>query len=226
MQILVVTATELEIGPLVARFHDALTLAPRLRRYTYSGHTIDVLTTGVGMVAAAAWCSRTLARGSYDLALNFGVCGSFDPAFAPGAVVHVTRDRIAELGAEDDDRFLTIHELKLLDEDEPPYAAGWLVNGAPPENPVLRALPAVRAVTVNTAHGNERSIEALVGRFAPQVESMEGAAFLYCCLTQGVPCAQVRAVSNRMEKRNRDAWRMGDAIRALVTAAAGMIEQA
>ena len=62
-----------------------------------------MLTTGVGMVATAAWCSRALALTRYDLALNVGVCGSFDPALAPGSVVHVVRDRIAELGAEDGD---------------------------------------------------------------------------------------------------------------------------
>ena len=32
---------------------------------------------------------------------------------------------------------------------------------------------------------------------------MEGAAFLYVCAMQGVPHAQVRAVSNMVERRNR-----------------------
>jgi futalosine hydrolase len=41
---------------------------------------------------------------------------------------------------------------------------------------------------------------------------MEGAAFMYACVLTGVPFAQVRAVSNLVERRNRDAWRMGEAI--------------
>ena len=41
---------------------------------------------------------------------------------------------------------------------------------------------------------------------------MEGAAFMYACLIQGTVHAQVRAVSNFVEKRNRDAWKIGDAI--------------
>ena len=49
---------------------------------------MDLLVTGVGMVATAAWCSRVLARTKYDVALNVGVCGSFDPAFAPGVPPH------------------------------------------------------------------------------------------------------------------------------------------
>ena len=60
-----------------------------------------MLTTGVGMVATAAWCSQALAQTRYDLALNFGMCGSFDRALELGTVVHVRSDRIAELGAED-----------------------------------------------------------------------------------------------------------------------------
>ena len=57
------------------------------------------------MVATAAWCSRVLTLAPYDLALNLGVCGSFDPALEPGRVVHVVSDRIAELGAEDGEGF-------------------------------------------------------------------------------------------------------------------------
>ena len=64
-------------------------------------------------------------------------------------------------------------------------------------------------------HGNERSIAAVVERFNPQVESMEGAAFMSACLIHKVPFAQVRAVSNLVERRNRDAWKMAEAIRNL-----------
>jgi futalosine hydrolase len=167
------------------------------------------------MVATAAHCSRALTTSRYDLALNLGVCGSFDPALAPGAVVHVTTDRLAELGAEDDDRFLTIHELQLLGENEFPFERGALVNRHPPADPAIAALPAVSAITVNTAHGNDASIARVVRRFSPQVESMEGAAFMYACLIHRVPFAQVRAVSNVVEKRNRAAWKMPEAIEAL-----------
>jgi futalosine hydrolase len=52
-------------------------------------------------------------------------------------------------------------------------------------------------------------------QFPPQVESMEGAAFMYAALLAGVPFAQVRAVSNRVERRNRDAWNLPLAIENL-----------
>jgi futalosine hydrolase len=184
---------------------------------------VDVLVTGVGMVATAARCAQALALERYDVALNLGVCGSFDRALSPGTVVHVVRDRIAELGAEDGERFLTIHDLQLLDDDEFPFRAGRLVNDAPPATAALDALPVVEGITVNTVHGNDRSIDEVARRFRPQVESMEGAAFMYACLVQGVRFAQVRAVSNIVERRNRDAWKLKEAIDNLGVAAVDIV---
>src|SRR3954452_12329696 len=134
------------------------------------------------MVATAAWCSRALARTEYDAALNVGVCGSFEPAFAPGVVVHVISDRIAELGAEDADRFLPIEELNLLDADGGPLGRAELLNAAPPANAALERLPKAKGITVNTVHGNVRTIAEVRQRFAPDVESMEGAGFMYSCM--------------------------------------------
>jgi futalosine hydrolase len=211
-RVLLTAATAPELAPLLAGFADPQPLTPRLARYVVGRLEVDVLITGVGMVATAAWCSRTLSERHYDLALNTGVCGSFDPALTAGAVVHVVRDRIAELGAEDGDRFLSIGELGLLDAGDAPFSREELVNGAPPRLAPLEGLPAVAGITVNTVHGEPRSIEAVVERFNPQVESMEGAAFMYACLIHSVPFAQVRAVSNVVERRNRTAWRLGQAI--------------
>jgi futalosine hydrolase len=203
MRILIVAATELEVAA----------LRPRL------GTNVEVLVTGVGMVATAAWCSRALSRERYDLALNLGVCGSFDRSLPPGTVVHVVNDRIAELGAEDGEAFLTLDQLKLPAESQ-------VDNAAPPAIDALRALPAVSAITVNTVHGNERSIAAVVERFRPQVESMEGAAFMYACLIHGVVFAQVRAVSNIVEKRNRAGWKSAEAIAHLSETALSILEHA
>jgi len=83
----------------------------------------------------------------------------------------------------------------------------------------------VSAITVNTVHGNETSIKKLTGRISPQLESMEGAAFFYACKQAGLPCLQIRAVSNYVEKRNRDAWQIGLAIKNLNSFAADLLYQ-
>jgi futalosine hydrolase len=226
VRILVVAATSAEIAPFVAGLRYRSAGDSGVTAYTRLGHDVDVLTTGVGMVATAAWCSHVLGRCEYDMALNLGVCGSFDRAFAPGTVVHVVTDGMPELGAEDDEAFLTIEDLKLPGSDEPPFQGGRLRNVTPPSNAVLRRLPAVHGITVNTVHGNDASIAAIVRRCEPQVESMEGAAFMYACLIHKRPFAQVRAVSNIVEKRNRGAWKIADAIRALGETALGILDHA
>jgi futalosine hydrolase len=209
MRALIVAATEPEIAPVAAWLRDRP--AP---------HEWDVRITGVGMVATAVGCARALVEKPYDLALNFGLCGSFDPSLTPTTVVHVVSDRFAELGAEDGDRFLPIEALGLLREGE----QATIVNPSPPANDALDLLPAVRGITVNTVHGHEQSIAAVVERLRPQVESMEGAAFMYACLTHGVTFAQVRSVSNIVERRNRAAWRIPDAIETLGAAARTILE--
>ena len=228
MRVLLVAATELELAPLVARLTPAAHAlsSERLRAFTHGSHQVDVLTTGVGMVATAAWCGRVLARQPYDFAVNLGVCGSFDPAFPLGTVVNVVADCIAELGAEDGEQFLTVQQLGLLEPDEPPFRGGMLVNAEAKSNPVIARLPAATGITVNTVHGNEQSIARVVERFQPAVETMEGAAFMYACLVSGVRFAQVRAVSNRVEKRNRAAWKLAEAVAALNDVALRLIEQA
>ena len=201
MRILVVAATEFEIAPLTLM----------IRHADQQRNRVEVVVTGVGMVAAAAHTSRALARSQFDVALNLGICGSFDPALPLGAVVNVVSDTMPELGAEDGDAFLTIDELG-FGQRGAPFTDGRLVNAAAPANAALQRLPAVRGITVNTVHGNERSIAETAQRFVPQVESMEGAGFMYAALLHGVACAQVRAVSNRVERRNRAAWKIDDAI--------------
>lgn len=190
-------------------------MASRLR--AHPRHQVELLTTGVGMVATAARCARALAAGTVDCALNLGICGSFDPALPPGTVVHVVRDRLAELGVEDGETFRTLAEIGLADES-------LVVNHAPPASVRLAALPAVSGITVNTVHGHPATINAVVRRWQPQVETMEGAAFMYACALSGVPYAQVRAVSNVVERRNRAAWRVKEAIDALGDEALALLD--
>jgi futalosine hydrolase len=215
MQILLVSATYMEIAPLIARFRFNSEAGPKLKSYSFEGNEIDVLTTGVGMVATAYWMSHYMTRKKYDLALNVGVCGSFDAALPPGKVVQVVSDRFTELGAQDGEKFLDLHELSLLNENEPPFKWGQLVNLTPYSNPILNTLPAVNGITVNTVHGEEKSIAFITERFKPHVETMEGAAFMYVCLNNEIVFAQIRAVSNKVERRNREAWKMAEAIRVL-----------
>jgi futalosine hydrolase len=218
MRILIVAATAPEVTALLRALTPRAAATSEMKRSSLNNSEVDVLVTGVGMVATAAWTSRALAQGAYDVALNVGLCGSFTPNLPPGAVAHVVADRIAELGAEDHDHFLIIEELALPGEH-------LFVNDAPPESAVLRALPTASGITVNTVHGRAQSIADVVRRWHPDVESMEGAAFMHACRIGGVRYAQIRAVSNVVEPRDRAAWKLDAAVAAVNRTALAIVEE-
>jgi futalosine hydrolase len=153
------------------------------------------------------------------------MCGAFDRTLPLATIVHITSDRLAELGVEDGPAFVPADVLGLVPADEVPLTGGQLVSTAPPASSVLEGLPRVTGITVNTVHGNDASIAAVVERHHPQVESMEGAAFMYACLIAGVPFAQVRAISNYVERRNRDAWQLPEALAALERTTTALLQE-
>ena len=57
-------------------------------------------------------------------------------------------------------------------------------------------------------HGHDQSIAAVTARFAPQVESMGRRGVQARVSIHGQRFAQVRAVSNLVERRNREAWKL------------------
>ncbi|RRN77817.1 futalosine hydrolase, partial [Pseudoxanthomonas sp. SGD-10] len=138
----------------------------------------------------------------YDLALNVGIAGSFSRKLHIGELVEINQDVFAELGAEDDEDFLPLEELEL---GETQYGSSY--NGG-----LQTLLKRVKGITVNKVHGNENSIEETVEMFTPKTESMEGAAFFYACEEAEVPSLQVRAISNYVERRNKDNWNIPLAI--------------
>lgn len=60
MNLLIVSATYMEIAPLVAKLKFISENEQRIKFYTYGKHEIDVLITGVGMVATATWTAIAL----------------------------------------------------------------------------------------------------------------------------------------------------------------------
>ena len=215
MRILVVAATLFEVEILKSEV-DSQEMNSGKTDSRLKTQDLELLITGVGMVATAFALGKHLANQQYDLAINLGIAGSFDRDIVLGEVVEVVEDQLSELGAEDDETFLPIEALG-FGESRFNATAGLSDFGQ-------SSLKKVRAITVNTVHGHEPSIQKLSGRIQSQLESMEGAAFFYACKQAGVPCLQIRAVSNYVEKRNRDAWQIGLAIKNLNNFAAELLK--
>lgn len=215
MKVLLVSATSLEIEPLCARLRLVKKHEGHITSYTGKNVEMDVLLTGVGMVATAYWVGRAIASGSYDVAINAGICGSFDRQLPIGEVVNVVEDSFPEMGTEDGEYFLSLIDLDLLGRDEFPFTNGVLENKVTYNHSMLDSLRKVKGITVNRVHGQAHSIGKLLETIQPDVETMEGAAFLYACQSIGLKCLQLRSVSNYVETRNRTAWNIPLAIRNL-----------
>lgn len=162
----------------------------------------DVVITGVGMTATAFAIGRHLNQG-YDLVVNVGIAGAFNRSIALGDLVNIKQDCFAELGAENNDEFITINDL------------GFGKNTFFATAPHFLELKSANAITVNKVHGQSHSILNTIKNFNPDVESMEGAAVFYACNRLDIPCMQVRSISNYVEPRNRENWKIGLAIKNL-----------
>ncbi|MCC7332435.1 MAG: futalosine hydrolase [Flavobacteriales bacterium] len=215
MNILIVSATYLEIEPLLTQLNFIEQKNQKLRSYTFKNHRIDVLIPGVGMTYTAYWLGKTLQQKLYDAAINLGIAGSFDNKINLGDVVHVVSDQIAELGAEDGEKFLSLIDMDLIEDEDFSLQSGVMKNTIPLKSKTIDSLIHATAITVNTSHGNEDSIQKVKTLFNPQLESMEGAAFFYACLLEGIPNIQIRAISNRIEKRNKENWNIKLAVEKL-----------
>lgn len=215
MYILIVSATSLEIDPMLKNFELLKKKESNLTFYKYRDFDIDVLITGIGMVATAYYLGKILQSYKYDIAINAGIAGCFDKNIALGEVLNITSDSFSELGAENGEYFLSLVDLKLIEEDSFPFSNLELINDSVLKSEIVNQLIKVKGITVNTIHGNEENIEKIKKRFNPVTESMEGAAFMYACKLQNLKHIQIRSVSNYVEKRNKEAWNIPLAINNL-----------
>lgn len=219
MKILLVAATRLEVEPILSHFKQLDD-----SRFTHAHHEIQLLVSGVGMLATTYQLTKTLLNQPFDLLLNVGICGAFDRSIELGEVVWVKDDVAIEEGAEDGEHWLSLEDIKLRGSNEFPYQQGRIKSELPPK--LIRQLPkrSVSAVSVNRVLGNDRSIKKMIDFAAPDVESMEGAAVYYVAESEGIKAVQLRSVSNYVENRDRSAWKMDEALANLAHATVKFIE--
>lgn len=182
-------------------------IIPARGKFRSGRFEIDLLVGGVGSMSTAWSLTKWIsANEKPDLAINAGIAGSFKDTFPVGSVVMPVSDCFADAGIEDGDNFLTLHETGLSNPDEFPFTNGII----PAENRYTEIIQGiikpVKAVTVNTATGSDSTREKLINKYNPDIETMEGAAFFYICAREKIPFISLRAISNRVERRDRSGW--------------------
>lgn len=214
MNILIVSATFNEIKLLFEKTKLLEKEDEYFSKHSFEENKIDFLITGVGMTSTAYRMGKILSGNHYDYALNLGIAGVFKKHFKIGEVVNVCSDMISELGAEQGSSFINFEQLNM--NDAIIKKTIWQTkNKYEINNSVLQLLPKAKGITVNTVHGNNNSIEKIIQKLNPDVESMEGQAFLYICNEEKLKCAQIRAISNDVEERNFQNWNIKLAIENL-----------
>lgn len=214
MDILLTSATVFEIQPTVEWLRqEAQEEEANVLRF--SKVNVTVLFGGVGQMRTAYALGHYFGglKNRPTLAIQAGIGGALDPELSLGQVVQITSERMGDLGAEDrNGDFLNLEQIGLA--PGAPFDDRGILRVPPPVSPL--PFQSCGGITTNRATGAAASIERLRARFPEaQVESMEGAAFLYACLTNGVNSLQLRSISNYVEPRNREKWEMTKAINSL-----------
>jgi futalosine hydrolase len=166
---------------------------------------ITVANTGVG-IASTAYKLAKLLNHKYDLAINIGVAGSFSEKLNVGDVVTVYAETFGDFGVAGKDGFRTCFEENIVDANMFPFVNGFLMSDSAETIAKNLSIPHVKGLTNNTVSGEEKLIEHMKNKFAPDIETMEGAAFFYVCLAEHVPFVEIRSISNIVEPRDKGKW--------------------
>jgi futalosine hydrolase len=179
---------------------------------------------GVGLLEFATnlsvLLSRFAAEGPFTHVVLVGICGAYPGrGLNVGNVVRVDSEVVGDLGVvESDGSFTPWHKV-----------CATSANGSVPqtsaqvyESSSLRGVPAwlsnlkpVAGLSVNCCTGTASMAKERVENFNVDVESMEGAACFSICHAFGVPCYEIRAVSNFATTRDKSTWRIQDALESL-----------
>ncbi len=186
------------------------------------GDRIVVQAGGVGSASAAASAAWLLGipfnDDPFDLVVSTGIAGGFADRAESGATVLASRSVAADLGADSPEGFLSLERLgfgsSTVDADAAVLAS-------------LRAsLPAAvvgDVLTVSTVTGSaERAADLLTRHPRAVAEAMEGFGVATAAVRAGAAFAELRTISNPVGPRDRQAWRVRDALAALEVSAASL----
>lgn len=215
---LLITATELEGQPL----RDSLENLERLpfplgQLYAgkLAGRPLHLAHLGVAKVNTAAGLALAVHTLQPERVIQFGIGGAYVGSFlSVGMVAVAEREVHLDTGVRTDEGWLGMNEVGFP-------LLGGRYNVFPTDEGLTQNLERTTGAvpgtfgTSETVTGSFDEAERLQRRFDLSVESMEGAAAAQVCLALGVPFAELRGVSNIVGKRDKRAWNVPLAVRAV-----------
>ncbi|MBS2531499.1 futalosine hydrolase [Catenulispora sp. NF23] len=178
---------------------------------------LTVIVTGAGPAAAATGAAWVLASEPYKLALSVGIGGGFAPRAPIGSVVVSTRVVAADLGADSPEGFLPIEELGFAPHVEQPDEQWAARIGTALSQAGLQVVTGAVLTTTTVTGTAERTAELLARHPDAAAEGMEGYGVASAATMAELPFVEIRAISNVVGPRDRDSWRIGEAMDVLAT---------
>ena len=212
MRILFVGATCFELYQFFENLREAPNNKGSVFHYSWQDLDIDLVITGLGTTFTTYFLTKALSLCNYDIVINAGIAGSFRDEISIGTVVNVKSEQFCDFGIEEGDRIKTIFDAGFVEPDAFPFQGGKLINPHWYDN---LELPSVHGVTGNISHGSANSISRIKQEFDPDIESMEGAAVFYVCLSEKIPFLEIRAISNYVDIRDTEKWDIPTAVKNL-----------
>jgi len=205
---LIVSATNIEIKPLL---NSSNKISDNNFEAILNGHKADIIITGVGINAMTYAITKAIIKNNYKFIILVGIAGSFNSQHKIGSVVNVMSEEFSDLGVKTNNGFVDIFDMKLCNANEFPYSNKKLDNYTLINNHIINNLPPVSGSTVQTIISSSKSSIAT----KTDVESMEGAAFFYCCMMEKQAFIQIRSISNFVGETDKAKWNIPLAVSSL-----------
>ena len=212
MRILFVGATCFELYQFFENLREEPNNSGPVFHYTWHNLDLDLIITGIGTIFTTYFLTKALNLYKYDLVINAGIAGSYRDNISIGTVVNVKSEQFCDFGIEDPDHIKTIFVAGFVDPNAFPFQNSKLIN---PNSYEGLEIMEVSGVTGNISHGAVKSIAKIKQEFDPDIESMEGAAIFFVCLSEKVPFLEIRAISNYVDIRINQKWDIPIAIENL-----------
>jgi len=211
MNVLIVIPTQFEAERILPRYKSILVQGELIDLKSGSDN-IFALITGPGPFLTTYHLGRLLLQKKFDLVVQLGIAGSHDHNIQIPQLVNITSDQFIDFGSEDGKNRIDAQELGFYQHDELLNESTLSPEIKPTSNMFIKDIYPMKGVTVYTATGSVATGERIVSKYGMVSESMEGAAFFYCCLKENTPCLQIRAISNVAGPRNKDEWKTLEAL--------------
>lgn len=189
---------------------------------------VDFLVSGVGLVETTLSLTRYLSQSveSIDGVINFGVAGAFcDTGVEMLDICLAQREIFGDFGICFDADIMDFGNGTVIVEKEFNLQNSLYDLCAGFFNHKHIEFKTGNFLTVNSVSGTQRRGNFLRDKYQGICENMEGAAVARVCQSFDVPCLELRCVSNMVEDRDTDKWKLSVACEKISATVSVLIKE-